>query len=104
MIAVSPAVRYKEAYFMRFYETSTSVFYWGAVIYIMIFRMVKYVFERAPASGYIPNQPGETPAGEYTRYHPRTLVRYYRISLGPVGPSVLYENISASGRRPRGDK
>ena len=29
-------MRYKEAYFMRFYKTSTAVFYRGAVIYICI--------------------------------------------------------------------
>ena len=29
-------MRYKEAYFMRFYKTSTSVFYRGAVIYSIL--------------------------------------------------------------------
>ena len=33
-------MRYKEAYFMRFYKTSTSVFYRGAVIYIRALQSI----------------------------------------------------------------
>ena len=49
------------------------------------------------------NYTWEAPADGYTRYHSSPRGRNYRIALGPVGPSVLYENISASGWRPRGD-
>ena len=45
----------------------------------------------------------KAPASEYTRYPSSPRWRHDRIALGPVGPSVLYENISASGWRPRGD-
>ena len=47
------------------------------------------------------NYTWEAPAHGYTRYHSSPRGRNYRIALGPVGPSVPYENISASGWRPR---